>query len=79
MNRLWSLIYPIISLLYLIHLPSDIKYFHISSSTFAGSLNQIDSRTPPRTLNVRQYATEEQWEREATSGTRDQRVSSIDT
>lgn len=38
-----------------------------------GSLDQIDSRTPPRSLNVRQYATEEQWEREATSGTRDQR------
>ena len=42
--------------------------------TLLGSLEQIPSRTPPRSLKIRTFSIEEQEEQEAASGTRDKRV-----
>lgn len=41
----------------------------------AGSLEQLSSKTPPRSLKIRTFSIAEQQEQEAASGTRDQRVS----
>ena len=40
-----------------------------------GSLEQINSKTPPRSLKIRTFSIAEQQEQEAASGTRDKRVS----
>ena len=51
--------------------------FDIRSSwrkKLTGSLDQLDARTPPRSLRIRTYSVEEQAEQEAASGTHDRRV-----
>ena len=42
-----------------------------------GSLDQLDSRTPPRSLKIRTFSIAEQEEQGAPSGTHDRRVSLI--
>ena len=39
-----------------------------------GSLEHLDTRTPPQSLKIRTYSVEEQEEQEAASGTYDKRV-----
>ena len=46
--------------------------------SFAGSLENLGIRTPPRSLRIRTYSVEEQEEQEAASGTHDRRVGGAD-
>lgn len=41
----------------------------------SGSLDNLDGRTPPRSLKIRTFSIAEQEEQEAASGTHDRRVS----
>jgi protein tyrosine phosphatase len=56
----------------------DIQASLKKKKKFTGSLDQLETRTPPKSLKIRTFSSEEQAEQEAASGTHDRRGDSLE-